>query len=139
MAHLRWPFVSRERFDEQRSHYEARLSAVTTVAADVTEESAAKSWEIERLRAQLAALQDHRTATQRQRSRLTQAIREQARMPNGSIDQRLLAHFRAVANQRLNDGQDIEDVIAGLSEWDTTERRSGLTADRMADLAEELP
>lgn len=71
------------------------------------------------------------------RSKLTQAIRDNARMPDGTIDRRLVNHFRAEANKQLNKNVKEEDVIASLSQWQTTENANQITADRMADLADE--
>lgn len=67
------------------------------------------------------------------KSKLTQAIRDNARGPDGTIDRRLVGHFRTEANKLLRQGVSEDEVIASLSQWQTTERADQMTADRMAD------
>jgi hypothetical protein len=76
------------------------------------------------------------TAAKRERSKLTQAIRDQARQPDGSIDPRLVNHFRREANRLLNSGAKEKDVIEQISQWQTTEHQDALSPELMAALAE---
>lgn len=65
------------------------------------------------------------------RSKLTDAIREQARQPDGRIDPRLVAHFRGEANKLLRQNKDVDEVIEMLGEWQTTETTDQPTVERI--------
>lgn len=112
-----------------------RYSDLQEVVATLREQKSAASVTIQRLTDDLAAAREALAArpAQPRRSKLTQAIRDNARMPDGTIDRRLVGHFRSEANKLLRQNVKEEDVIASLSNWQTTERADQMTADRMAD------
>lgn len=143
----------------ERDDFEARMRAATETIATLREQKATAVATIEHLTAErahdkeiitvlgadLAEMEDAAVkavaaaqleARAPKRSKLTQAIRDNARMPDGTIDRRLVNHFRAEANKQLNKNVKEEDVIASLSQWQTTENANQITADRMADLAD---
>lgn len=132
---MRFPFVSRERFDEQRAHYEDRIADLTR-QRDIADAHRAAC---EKRLVLLAAEGKQQVVAQREASKLTRAIRDLARQPDGSIDPRLIRHFRSRANELLSDGaeRDTDAVINELGSWDTSDRM--FTADRIADLHEGVP
>lgn len=112
--------------------------------------TAEKDRQIARLEAELAA-RDQKEAEvtakvqtiQRQRSKLTQAIRQQARQPDGTLDSRLANYLRDQANAMLREVPEvtdkvIEDVIQRISTWDDTETANRLTAEAMVRAHGEL-
>lgn len=65
------------------------------------------------------------------KSKLTTAIRDQARLPDGSIDRRLLSYFRGEANRLMRSGMREDVIIESLGQWQTTEQDDRPTAERI--------
>lgn len=84
---------------------------------------------IAKLELQLAAATPKPPAKPR-RSKLTEAIREQATLPDGTIDPRLLNHFRARANSLRRQGKKEGEIIEAIGIWQVTGKgESEMTVD----------
>lgn len=160
---MKWPFVSRARYDNAvglntQAHASIRhqdgeiatllgrtfdlqetIATLTQEKADLQGALHRERQECDVLRVQVANLTEALTPAARKRSKLTQAIRDNARMPDGTIDRRLVNHFRSQANALLNQGMKEPQVIESLSQWQTTERADQITADRMVAMAGDEP
>lgn len=107
--------------DARIAELKAALAVTETRYAGAVAEIAA--YREERREAQRAAVTQAQTAQTetRERSQLTTAIREQARGPDGTVDPRLVNHFRGVANQLRLEGATVEEIIERIGQWRTTE------------------
>lgn len=122
---MKWPFVSRAEYDREVRAAVHALAEANRLARE-TERSLQR--ELDDLRREMAGQQLAAERTN-EKSRLTTAIRDLARQPDGSIDRRLLSHFRGQANQLRREGKDTDAIIEALGEWQTTERVDALSAD----------
>jgi hypothetical protein len=107
----------------ERDGFEARMQDVCATVGRL-------QGELDRANAELSRLTT-KPEPQAARSKLTQAIRDNARMPDGTIDRRLVSHFRGQANRLINEGMGVEEVIESLGTWQTTERDDAMTADKI--------
>lgn len=84
------------------------------------------------------ALEDARDKQTEQKkvSKLTQAIRSNARGPDGRIDRRLLGYFRNRANDLRAQGLSTDEITEEIGTWQTTETTDAMTPERMAALHE---
>lgn len=137
----------------ERDDFERRMATARETIAQLREQKATAIATIEHLTAERAhdkqiiielgadlaemEAREAKAATPPKRSKLTQAIRDNARLPDGTIDRRLVSHFRGEANKLMNQGVKEAEVIESLGQWQSTETTDGITADRMADLADE--
>lgn len=131
---MRLPWVS-------RTMYDAIVAAKDVNIAGLRREIVRLSGDLTVANARVVSLEAAQqvvASAKRERSKLTQAIRDQSRQPDGSIDPRLVNHFRREANRLLNSGSKEKDVIEQISQWQTTERSDALSPDLMAAMAEEL-
>lgn len=121
-----------ERVEEFAKAEHVRLEREAIVlgsqVASLERENALKQATIERLLEQAAKSEP----VEQQRSKLTQTIRDLARQPDGTIDRRLLSHFRGEANKLQRDGKTVDEIITDISTWQTTERgEDALTVEAM--------
>jgi hypothetical protein len=129
-----------EMAEERATRAENALAAANEMVATLREQKAAsqaviasQTRELAIAYEQITALQIQATSRAPKHSKLTQAIRDNARGPDGTIDRRLVNHFRTEANKLLRQNMDEDAVIESLSTWQTTETTDRMTPDRMAD------
>lgn len=125
---MRWPWV-------RRSVYDATVSDLTQQVRRLAHALEVADQACARLERKLSEQQQTIRKAARSKSRITQAIRDQARMPDGSIDRRLVGYFRSRANQLRTEGFDDDEIVSALGQWQTTESAHSLTPDRMAALS----
>lgn len=153
---MRWPWVSRAEYervqrlyaDENKAYCAASVEATRfqTQVQQLTHALANATNALTALQAQEAARAATVQRVASQRSQLTQAIREQARMPDGSLDRRLLDFLRAKANALILDATSdgsgvtdelIRDVIGRIQSWESSEHGTRrMTADSIASMSE---
>jgi hypothetical protein len=127
---MKLPIVARAKYDALDANFQRSISLL-------------RDWEgrFDRLLRQHNDLIAQMTAlapasATRGQSALTTAIRDLSRQADGSIDQRLVNHFRQRANELERDGMAVDDVISTISVWDDSETTSRMTADAIATMAE---
>lgn len=148
---MKWPFVLRSTLDvaqtataEQNHLYwewhskaikaEREAKANYDAAQQLAAQLARSTEMVNRQADIIAQLTDRLTETAPatpKRSRLTRAIRDQARQPDGTIDRRLLSHFRGEANKLLRQHKKEEDIIESLSTWQTTENADQISVEKI--------
>lgn len=130
---MRWPLAWRSTLDDAETWRDAhKVDADRRLAIMKSQDAALAQRDetIVALEARLAAL----TTPAPQpvgKSKLTTAIRDQARLPDGSIDRRLLSYFRGEANRLMREGMAESDIIDSLGQWQTTEQEDRPTAERI--------
>lgn len=131
---MAWPLVSRSRHDRELAALE-RLLALAEKRADEARaeaDEALRLHELERRRFdELLAKQADASQVAKTKSKATEVIRDAARGPDGRVDQRLVAHLRGQYNRLLREGQDPDDALEAVQQWESTEGKSGATIESM--------